>query len=101
HAQVADVVKASPEEIVFTASGSEGANLAIKGAALAEGRDHLVSTRIEHHGVLETCRWLAKQHGFELTLVDVDQYGQIDLEQLAAAVSERTALVSVGYANNE
>ncbi len=101
-AQVADILNCASEEIVFTASGSEGANLAIKGAAQAtSARNHLVTTRIEHHGVLETCRWLAKQHRYELTEVGVDTHGRVDLNQLEDAVSERTAIVSIGYANNE
>ncbi len=101
-AQVADILNCASEEIVFTGSGSEGANLAIKGAAqAASARNHLVTTRIEHHGVLETCRWLAKQHRYELTEVGVDTHGRVDLNQLEDAVSERTAIVSIGYANNE
>ncbi len=102
HERVADVLNCSAEEIVFTASGSEGANLAIKGAALsARGRTHIVTTAIEHHGVLETCRFLQRQHGFTLTEIGVDGDGIVDLNQLEAAVTDRTALVSVHYANNE
>src|SRR3984893_15299206 len=81
---LADIVGCAREEIVFTGSGSEGANLAIKGVALAaaaSGKRHLITSRIEHHAVLDTCRWLAAQHGFELTELDVDTYGVVDLEQ--------------------
>jgi cysteine desulfurase len=99
---VAEHLKCAPEEVVFTASGSEGANLAIKGAAMAAGdRRHIVTSRIEHHGTLNTCRWLATRLGFELTEVDVDQHGTLDLEQLERVVTPSTAIVSVGYANNE
>jgi len=99
---VADHLNCAPEEIVFTASGSEGANLAIKGAAMAaRARRQIVTSRIEHHGTLDTCRWLASQLGFEVTEIDVDQYGTLDLEQLERAVTPNTAIVSVGYANNE
>jgi len=99
---VADHLGCAPEEVVFTASGSEGANLAIKGAAMAAGdRRHVVTSRIEHHATRDTCRWLATQLGYELTEIDVDQDGTIDLDALDRAVTNNTALVSVGYANNE
>jgi cysteine desulfurase len=101
---VADVFGCTREEIVFTGSGSEGANLAIKGVALAaaaSGKRHLITSRIEHHAVLDTCRWLASYAGFELTEIDVDEFGEIDLAHLERSITERTALVSVMYANNE
>jgi cysteine desulfurase len=101
---VAEILGCSSEEIVFTGSGSEGANLAIKGVALAAasvGKRHLVTTRIEHHAVLDTCRWLATHAGFELTEIEVDEFGTLDLDQLERAIGESTALVSVMYANNE
>jgi cysteine desulfurase len=101
---VADIFGCSREEVVFTGSGSEGANLAIKGVALAaarSGKRHLITSRVEHHAVIDTCRWLVSQAGFELTEIDVDEHGAIDLEQLEAAITDRTALVSVMYANNE
>src|SRR5215469_11344967 len=69
-ATLADILDCAREEIVFTGSGSEGANLAIKGVALAaagEGKRHLIASRIEHHAVLDTCRFLAKYEGFDLT----------------------------------
>src|SRR5918997_684935 len=102
--QVATAFGCTPEEVVFTGSGSEGANLAIKGVALAaarQGKRHLVTSRVEHHAVLDTCRYLASQHGFELTEVEVDQYGMLDLEHLERAVRHETAIVSVMYVNNE
>jgi cysteine desulfurase len=101
---VAEILNCAPEEVVFTGSGSEGANIAIKGAAMAlaaQGRRHIVSSRIEHHAILETCRWLATHLGFQLTEIDVDADGLIDLAQLERAVTAQTAIVSVGYANNE
>jgi cysteine desulfurase len=101
---VAEILGCSSEEIVFTGSGSEGANLAIKGVALAAasvGKRHLITTRIEHHAVLDTCRWLATHAGFELTEIEVDEFGTLDLDQLERAIGESTALVSVMYANNE
>ncbi len=101
---VADILDCAREEIVFTGSGSEGANLAIKGVAMAAartGKRHVVTSRIEHHAVLDTCRWLAKYEGFELTEIDVDECGGIDLDHLERSITDRTALVSVTYANNE
>ena len=79
---VADILGCTREEIVFTGSGSEGANLAIKGVALAAaaaGKRHLITSRVEHHAVLDTCRWLASHAGFDLTEIDVDEFGEIDL----------------------
>lgn len=100
--QTAEALNCAAEEIVFTASGSEGANLAIKGAAqAASGRDHLVTSRIEHHAVLDTCRWAARHLGLRLIEVGVDCHGTVDLDELEHAVSDRTAVVSIGYANNE
>jgi len=99
---VAEHLDCAPEEVVFTASGSEGANLAIKGAAMAaRDRRHIVTSRIEHHATLDTCRWLATHLGFELSELDVDQHGTIDLDQLDRVVTRDTAIVSIGYANNE
>ena len=101
---VADVFDCAREEIVFTGSGSEGANLAIKGVAEATalaGKRHLITSSVEHHAVLDACRWLARFGGFELTEIEVDQHGRIDLDQLERSITDQTALVSVMYANNE
>ena len=101
---VADVFDCAREEIVFTGSGSEGANLAIKGVAEAAalgGKRHLITSSVEHHAVLDTCRWLARFGGFEVTEIEVDQHGRVDLEQLERSITDQTALVSVMYANNE
>ncbi|MBV9582672.1 MAG: aminotransferase class V-fold PLP-dependent enzyme, partial [Chloroflexi bacterium] len=103
-ATVADILDCAREEVVFTGSGSEGANLAIKGvaeAAALDGKRHLITSRIEHHAVLDTCRWLAKFRGFLLTEIDVDAHGTLDLAQIERAMTPDTALVSVMYANNE
>jgi cysteine desulfurase len=102
--QIANIFRCLPEEVVFTGSGSEGANLAIKGVAFAaakQGRNHLVTSKVEHHAVLDTCRWLAAHFGFTLTEIDVDAHGSIDLQHLERSLTERTALVSIMYANNE
>jgi cysteine desulfurase len=103
-ATLADIFNCAREEIVFTGSGSEGANLAIKGVAQAaalEGKRHLITSRVEHHAVRDTCRWLAKFHGFVLTEIEVDASGTFDLDQLERSITAQTALVSVMYANNE
>jgi cysteine desulfurase len=101
---VADIFGCTREEIVFTGSGSEGANLAIKGVALAAaalGKRHLITSRVEHHAVLDTCRWLASNAAFELTEIDVDEFGSVDLAHLERSITDQTALVSIMYANNE
>src|SRR5262249_9263160 len=85
--------------------GSESDNLAIKGSAMAlaeqRGWKHIVTSRIEHHAVLHACEWLSNHLGFEVTYLDVDQYGGVDPADLAAAVRPDTAVVSIMYANNE
>ena len=99
---VAGLLHARPREIVFTSGGTEGANLAIKGAAWAgsaRGR-HLVTSAVEHRAVLGTCQ-LLERHGFEVTYLPVDRYGRVTAEQVADAITPRTTLVSIGYANNE
>jgi len=93
---------AFPREVFFTSCGTESDNWAIKGAAYAnaeKGR-HIVTTKVEHHAVLETCEFLEKQ-GFEVTYVDPDQYGMVSLEAVQAAVRPDTILISVMAANNE
>ena len=103
-ATLADILDCAREEIVFTGSGSEGANLAIKGVAQAaalDGKRHLITSCVEHHAVQDTCRWLARFHGFRLTEIEVDAYGRLDLDQLERSITPETALVSVMYANNE
>ncbi len=99
---IADALGANMEEIYFTAGGSESDNWAIKAAAEAyagKGR-HIITTKIEHHAVLHTCQYLEK-HGFEVTYLDVDRDGLIDLEQLKAAIRPDTILITVMFANNE
>ncbi|MGH2784972.1 MAG: cysteine desulfurase family protein [Actinomycetota bacterium] len=101
--QVAAAVGARPDEVVFTSGGTEADNLAIKGAvwhAREQGRDGVVVTAIEHHAVLDPARWLARQ-GFRVREVGVDEHGVVRLDALAAAVDDKTALVSVMWANNE
>lgn len=102
--QVADILLTDPGEVVFTSGGSEGAGLAIRGAAFAathEGRRHLVTTAVEHHAVLHTVQLLSQRHGFEATVVPVDAEGLVNPDAVVTAVRPDTALVSVMYANNE
>jgi cysteine desulfurase len=101
--RIAKVFNCSSSEIYFTSCGTEADNWAIKGAAMkmrAKGRDHIVTTKIEHHAVLNTCEALEKE-GFKVSYIGVDEDGVVDLEELRAAVTEKTALVAVMYANNE
>lgn len=100
--QVAKVLGAENKEIFFTAGGSESDNWAIKGVAFNHRKkgNHIITTKIEHHAVLHTCEYLEKQ-GFEVTYLDVDQYGMINLEDLKNAITEKTILISIIYANNE
>lgn len=92
----------SPDEIVFTGSGTEADNFAIKGIAdiLRSKGNHIITSQIEHHAVLNPCNYLEK-HGFKVTYLSVDRYGVVDLEQLKDVLGEKTVLVSIMYANNE
>jgi cysteine desulfurase len=99
--QVAKVIGARPEEIVFTGSCTEANNLAIQGVARAlPDRDHFVTSRVEHPSVLETFRWLESQ-GKRVTYLQVDENGLVEPGDVAAALTPRTALVSIMAANNE
>lgn len=101
--QVAQVIGARPEEIFFTGSGTESDNMALKGVLYgpaAKGKKGLITTKIEHHAILHTAQALEKE-GFQVTFLDVDSNGLVDLEQLERAIGPDTALVSVMAANNE
>ena len=100
--EVAGHLGAKPREIVFTASGTEADNLAVRGvawAASAKGR-HIVTSAVEHKAVLATTAVLERQ-GFEITAIGVDRHGRVDPDEIAAAITERTTLVSIQSANNE
>jgi cysteine desulfurase len=100
--QVAELIGASSREIVFTSGATESDNLALKGAAAMYRRkgDHLVTVATEHKAVLDPCKRLERD-GFRVTVLPVDRFGQISAEQVAAALTDKTILVSVMAANNE
>jgi len=100
---VAEVLGARPREIIFTSCGTESDNLALRGAALAARArgNHIITTPIEHHAVGNTCEQLARDFGFEVTYVPVDRHGLVDPDAVGRAITPRTVLVSVMYANNE
>ena len=111
-AKVAAVLGVRTNEVVFTSGGTEADNLAIKGLAIGAAlrRDsrrsrgspvHVITTPIEHEAVLASCDYLERVHGFDITLVPVDDTGAIDPADVAAAIRPETAVVSIGYANNE
>ncbi len=89
-------------EIYFTGSGCEADNWAVKGAAMANRKkgNHIITTKIEHHAILNTCEYL-ERHGFEVTYLDVDEYGFVTPEQVEAAIKDTTVLITIMTANNE
>ena len=99
---IADSLGAKPEEIYFTTGGSESDNWALKATAeaYASKGKHIITTKIEHHAILQTCEYLEKR-GFEITYLNVDRDGLISLDELKAAIRPDTILISVMFANNE
>lgn len=100
--RVAKAIGSKNKEIYFTSGGSESDNIALKGIAFAnkEKGNHIITTKIEHPAILNTCRTLEKQ-GFEVTYLNVDKEGLINLEELKEAITDKTILISVMFANNE
>lgn len=101
-AKVAALIDARSDEIVFTSGGTEADNLAIIGTACASETkgNHIITTQIEHHAVLEACKSL-QSRGFRTTFVPVDRYGMVDPDAIRRAITARTILISVMHANNE
>ncbi len=99
---VADLIGAAPEEIYFTSGGTESDNWAVFGVAAAKASKgkHIITSKIEHHAILEPCHALEKQ-GWAVTLLDVDENGFISLDALADAITDETALITIMHANNE
>ncbi|WP_027634102.1 cysteine desulfurase NifS [Clostridium hydrogeniformans] len=100
--KVSKAINSDSSEVYFTAGGAEADNWAIKGIAFAhanKGR-HIITTKIEHHGLLHACEWLEK-NGFEVTYLDVNEEGLVDVDKLKAAIKDDTILVSIMFANNE
>jgi cysteine desulfurase len=100
--KVAELIGARSEEIIFTSGGTEADNYALKGVAYANERkgNHIITTSIEHHAVIEVCKFLEKR-GFRLTYLPVDKYGLVDPDDVKRAIIDKTILISVMHANNE
>ncbi|HUV06124.1 MAG TPA: cysteine desulfurase NifS [Spirochaetia bacterium] len=100
--EIASFLEAAPEEIIFTGGGTESDNLALKGAAfaMADKGNHIITTEIEHHAVLEPCRFL-ERNGFQVTYLKTNAMGLVDPGDVQRAITDRTILISVMHANNE
>lgn len=100
--QVAGLIGAHPEEIIFTSGATEADNLAINGVAHAyrDRGNHIITSQIEHKAVLETCKFLEKE-GFKVTYLPVDRYGMVDPEEVRRAITDKTILISIMFVNSE
>lgn len=100
--QVAELINAKPTEIFFTAGGTESDNWVVFGAAekLKDKGNHIITTKIEHHAMLHSCMELEKQ-GFDVTYLDINEDGVVDLQQLKSAITDKTILISIMLVNNE
>lgn len=98
---VAGCINAKENEIYFTGSGSEGDNWALKGVMYASKKgNHIITTSIEHHAILHTCKYLEKE-GYKVTYLPVDEYGMVNPKDVEEAITDKTVLISVMFANNE
>jgi cysteine desulfurase len=100
--QIAALINCRPQEIIFTSGGTESNNFAIKGCAQSfdQKGNHIITSQIEHPAVLEVCNFL-KTKGFEITCLPVDEFGQVGVSDVAAAIKKETILISIMHANNE
>jgi len=100
--KVAELIGARSEEIIFTSGGTEADNYALEGVAYANERkgNHVITTSIEHHAVMEVCKFLERR-GFRITYLPVDKYGLVDPDDVRKAITDKTILISVIHANNE
>lgn len=100
--QVADLLRCKPKEVIFTSGATESNNLALRGAAYAyrDKGNHIITSTVEHHAILDTCHALESE-GFEITYLPVDRYGMVDPDDVNAAITSKTILISIIYANNE
>ncbi|NLJ78321.1 MAG: cysteine desulfurase NifS [Tissierellia bacterium] len=99
---IGNMINAGEREIFFTAGGTEADNWAVRGVAYAnkDKGNHIITSKVEHQGIIHTCEYLEKQ-GFAVTYLDVDEYGIVDLEQLEESITDETILISIMFANNE
>lgn len=100
--KVANLIGAKRQEIYFVGCGSEADNTALKGVAYANRRkgNHIITTKIEHPAILDSCKFLERQ-GFEITYLNVDEQGFVNLDELRNSITDKTILISVMFANNE
>ncbi len=98
--QVASLIGADPDEVIFTGSGTESDNLAVKGVAMRHGSGHIITSQIEHPAVLQPCEYL-ENNGFDVTYLPVDKHGLVDPSDVDNAIRDDTRLVSIMHANNE
>ncbi len=101
--RVSKLINAKPKEIIFTGGGTESINLALKGLAKAmkSKGNHIITNKIEHHAVLNSCEYLEKYEGCEVTYLDVDEYGMVNPKDVEKAIKPNTILITIMYANNE
>lgn len=98
--KVAELINADVQEIIFTSGGTEANNMAIKGIAFKKGKGHIITSKVEHHSVLDVLKYLEKK-GFELTYMDVDETGLVNPDDIEKAIRDDTILITIILANNE